>query len=292
MYIFLRTSAFAFVLTALLATSAGAAPNKPGSSPIKVIPGAMRGPGGGSEQPDTPPSHCTPGPDRDGDCVADEDDNCPWGANADQADSDFDYVGNVCDGDYDQDGDADDDDNCWDEPNADQADLDGDGVGNLCDIDRDGDGYTNEHEATVGTSPDNWDTDGDHVKDSVDCAKTDPTKAIGEDCEVTQIGNTPPDPIAPSLDDPFADDDGDGTRNGTDNCPDVFNPGQQDIDGDGFGDACDNAFGSVQAFFVKGGGGPGANCTLFTAPATGSSLPLTALLMIPALLMGIVRKRS
>ncbi|SVD96688.1 uncharacterized protein METZ01_LOCUS449542, partial [marine metagenome] len=36
------------------------------------------------------------------------------------------------------------------------------------------------------------------------------------------------------------DADNDGVYNGMDNCPDVYNPYQEDEDGDGFGDACDN----------------------------------------------------
>ncbi len=36
------------------------------------------------------------------------------------------------------------------------------------------------------------------------------------------------------------DADNDGIYNGMDNCPDNYNPSQEDTDGDGIGDACDN----------------------------------------------------
>lgn len=59
-------------------------------------------------------------PDSDLDGVPDDDDNCPFTSNPDQADADMDGVGDACD-------------NCVSTPNADQADLDRDGIGDPCD---------------------------------------------------------------------------------------------------------------------------------------------------------------
>ncbi|HPF40247.1 MAG TPA: thrombospondin type 3 repeat-containing protein [Phycisphaerae bacterium] len=44
--------------------------------------------------------------------------------------------------------------------------------------------------------------------------------------------------------DPLGDDDGDGAPNGTDNCPLMANPNQEDADTDEVGDACDNCPGA------------------------------------------------
>jgi hypothetical protein len=71
--------------------------------------------------------------DSDDDGVADDEDNCPDDANADQLDSDGDGAGDVCDLDDDNDGVADSSDNCDLEANAGQEDTDSDGVGDACD---------------------------------------------------------------------------------------------------------------------------------------------------------------
>ncbi|HEX5038069.1 MAG TPA: thrombospondin type 3 repeat-containing protein [bacterium] len=243
----------------------------------------------------TTPSKCTPGTDTDGDCVADADDNCPFTANADQADANWDHIGDVCATDYDNDTVANDTDNCYAVANTDQADMDGDGIGDVCDIDRDGDGLTNDvGETANGTSPDDWDSDDDNVSDYYDCAKLDATKAVGIDCDVvTVVDNVPDNPTPnPDVNEPGRDDDGDGFPNVSDNCPIIFNPGQQDSDGDGIGDFCDMLPGRPsEVLFIRGGGGSGGGCALTAAAASGSAL-IDLLIALPMLAMALIRGRK
>jgi len=89
--------------------------------------------------------------DDDGDGYCAGDDNCPLAPNPDQADTDGDGEGDVCDADDDNDGVPDGTDNCQYDWNADQSDLDLDGAGDACDADIDGDGVIDADDACVPT---------------------------------------------------------------------------------------------------------------------------------------------
>ena len=201
--------------------------------------------------------------DADGDGVDDDLDNCPAVPNPGQENLDGDAAGDACDSDADgdldpgatdcddldpsryagadevcNDGidndcdtliDTDDDaadcdadgvdngsDNCPDDFNPGQADLDGDEVGDACD----------------------WDADGDGDDAATDCDDLDPSRYSGAD-EVCNDGIDNDCDTLIDTDDDAADCDADGVDNGSDNCPDDFNPGQADLDGDAVGDACD-----------------------------------------------------
>jgi len=207
---------------------------------------------------------CDSSGDADGDGILDEFDGCPfvrtmrckldttcgpgldcvipqneeWGTCADHLDTDNDGVGDECD-------------NCPDLANLDQTDLaPPNRIGDACDRDLDRDGVPE----TGGAGPCNDVYDGD----------------CNDNCPPAASPLSPPDSNREQLDldddgvgDVCDDDiDGDGFRDRlelweaggccsagdgvmeecTDNCPMVWNPDQQDADGDCVGDACDNAW--------------------------------------------------
>ena len=117
--------------------------------------------------------------DRDGDGVADVDDNCPDVGNPDQADLDTDGVGDACDV-------------CVDVADPDQADADGDGEGDACETiggaDRDGDGVDDVDDNCPDVSnPDQADLDDDgegdrHVRGRrTDCSSSRATVLVLKD---------------------------------------------------------------------------------------------------------------
>lgn len=85
-------------------------------------------------------------------------------------------VGNDKDGD----GFANNDDNCPNEANADQLDTEADGKGDVCDTDDDNDGVLDEDELLNGSDPLLDDTDGDGLSDAVDPAPLDKLGVLQE----------------------------------------------------------------------------------------------------------------
>jgi hypothetical protein len=187
------------------------------SDPNKVAPGVC-----GCGTPDT---------DSDGDGTADCNDNCPADPNKTEPGA---CGCGVADTDSDGDGTPDCDDLCPNDPDKTEPGVCGCGAP---DTDSDGDG-TADCEDNCPADPDktepgvcgcgvvDTDTDNDGTPDCNDLCPNDPNKVAPGVC-----GCGTPD----------TDSDGDGVPNCNDNCPDTPNPDQTDSNGDGTGDACEEA---------------------------------------------------
>jgi hypothetical protein len=114
--------------------------------------------------------------------------------------------------DFDQDGLLDGRDNCPKVANANQLDFDNDGLGDACDVDDDGDSVHDAGDACPETV-------GAHIRAGCSQFQLDQIDPDGDErCSNAQV-----------------------CPGGDDNCPEAFNPNQEDSDGDGDGDACDDS---------------------------------------------------
>ncbi len=179
-------------------------------------------------------------PDTDNDDVSDDEDNCPLDANTDQADEDFNGIGDACEttqsNDSDGDGVEDALDNCPNTHNTDQADSDENGVGDACD----------------GTQS-SQDSDQDGVNDDLDPFPYDDSETA--DSDEDGLGDNQDD--FPNDASEQFDTDGDGVGDNSDLCPLVASATQgvnhNDADSNGIGDECDISVASLEGIWLLSG---------------------------------------